>query len=544
MRIITAKGEFILPADFEAQLSCYNVMISTAGEQTAPVTLPGVPENMALIDYSNRLDAAYKPLSDLPVTVIDGLFIRQCNLGIHTADEEDGISCTLYFDTGEFYSLVGEQKIATLPWPIYKSPTFGSDTDIQKVTYLINKLKANDPYEIFVVCPILTTQKYKYRITKNMWNSPEVVDIDSVFILNWFDQYHNFLDFQDTGFDTPENYQAEYEQQIVEGENVINLGLGYGMTPFLKLSYVLTHIFESYGYSFDTRSIEDGVNEFSGMFILNNVADAIYSGILRFSQLLPDMTIKQFIAEIEKWFCGKFIFNSKTKSAYFEFFQQLSAYAPQDLTPYLAGKIKIKSAEFKRYVLNMNGINENISDENVEKIDFSFLMQKQVDAEFMYTGSLVTAYKFFRFNMLSIDGIIHKNTGIMLDGVVSTEEAKSGTVLQVGFYNGSFDSANPTELVGGTIRYTTSYPLFGSIHPEMVIDYLYTLFLKFKADSNIPFEVNLNIPPDMLEQMPLFSPKLIHGQVVLLENIITVLGNTDEKTQMAFFRTLRPYVSR
>ncbi len=158
MRIQTKTSiDFQLPADFEAELTRYNVLISDVGEQTTPLTLPGTPHNMQLIGYSNRLDNYYKPISEMEVLVSDGLFVRPCNMAIHTADENDGISVTLYLGTGDFYSRVGDKMLSALAWPIIKSTAQGL-IDLLKTEFFHPTDTA-----IFCIAQIETTQEYVWR---------------------------------------------------------------------------------------------------------------------------------------------------------------------------------------------------------------------------------------------------------------------------------------------------------------------------------------------------------------------------------------------
>lgn len=539
MRILTATGEFNLPIEFEAELTRYNQMLNTAGDQTLPMTLPPSPNNLKLVEYSNRIDATYKQLEDVPVVVQQGISSRSANLGIHNADEEDGISCTLYMGVGEFYSLASGRKLASLTWPIFKSPTFNADNATARVQYLINLLKSADRDSNFVVCPVVTTQSYKYRVTLTLETPSPTINIDSVFILNWAEQYQNVLDYRDTGSAELDKYQGEYIQHVMDGDTSITLSLGYGMTPFIKLSYVLNTLFDAYGYTFDTRSIEDEINEFAGMFLINNVADAIYSGVLNYAQLLPDITIKDFIAELEKWFCGKFIFNSISKTVGFEFFKNHKAYLPKDLTPYIAGKLKPQPDDPANLVLNVNGSQDKANDQNAEFIELSYPAKKVVVADFGWIGEFDSGYTPYSFSMLAIDGIMHKNSGVQIDGLVTTEETANPTTVQIGFYSGNNISAYPPY-----IGYKTSYPMFGNgVTVETVLTGLYEDYIAFRKNSNKPYEIKMKIPKDVLERMDLHIPVLINNQKVLIEKITSIEGG-DDNTQTLTIRTLRQYADR
>lgn len=525
---------FDTSSDSLFQFEMYNAMLGNAGEQTLPLTLPPTPKNMRLVEWGNRMDASYKPIADISVIVMDGVFIIPANLSIDTCDEDDGIVCTLYLGTGEFYSRVGETKVAALTWPVYQAPEGGTlETNVE---YLIDILKTSDPGNIFVVCPVLTTHEYVQRIVRNPWYPvPTDENVDSILILNWYEQYQHYLDLE-TGGDILTLHQGEFTQQIVEDGSIINIGKGYGMTPFIKLSYALNNIFESYGYSFDFDNIKDVLNEASGMFIMNNVADAIYSGVLRFAQLLPDMTIKNFIAELEKWFCGKFIFSSLTNKVIFHFFKDTENHTPTNLTSYVIGKSKIQSFNFTKKVLNINDSYKNVNDEDVEVIDFVFPDKKRVDAEFMWDGVGSKGYTTYRFEMLQVESIVHKNSSVSDDD--QSGESDTSTELQLGYYSGTIISADPS-----TVGYATSNPLFVTMDStRAAINSIYARYLTFLSSSNIPFIIPIRIPPHIILGIDLYKPIFINNQRLLIEKIQFSLNEDEEQTITV--RSLRTLLDR
>ena len=102
MRIISAYGEFDLPTGFTLNITAFNQMFNSEGEQSVPVTLPSSPGNLATLRFPNRVDSFYKPVSEISVDVIDDVFMRPARMVVHSANESEGISCTLYFSEASF----------------------------------------------------------------------------------------------------------------------------------------------------------------------------------------------------------------------------------------------------------------------------------------------------------------------------------------------------------------------------------------------------------------------------------------------------------
>lgn len=544
MRITTKSNDkdFNLPRDFQATLTRTNIMLTNGGEQTAPITLPPTPNNLSLLGFSDRMDSVLKPMTDIAIYLSDGLMVRPANLSIHAIDPRQGISCTIYLGTSEFYSLVDERKIATLTWPVISMPgqSVWPGEDVQ---YLINLLKTYHADNNWVLAPVATSQTFKYRIRRVSSSGYVDNDIDSTFILNWFEQYQYNLDYSGSG-EVLHSYQGEYLQKIIEGDNVLDITLGYGITPFLKIGYVLQEVFSQFGFTFDTRDIEDEVNEFANMFILNNVADAVYSGTLRYAQLLPDITIKDFIKEIEKWFCGKFIFDEIRKTVSFLYFKVLNRYTPTDISDYVAGETEFISADFIKKAVDINDSKKTeTATSDTEYISLTHRTQARIEAEFNWSGVLNPRYAVYAFDMLVVDGIIHKNSSLLIDGKIVDKPDDSDTKVMLGYYNNNIINATivnaPTN-----IGYRTSYPMFGVwLSAKTVLADLYADFISFYAYSNIAYKVPMAIPEVSLEKLNINTPKTFFGQIILIEKIERILGKTD-KTQMLHFRTLRNYVDR
>lgn len=562
MTVQNETGEYFdLPTELEIELTRYNVLLCDMGEQTAPITLPGSPHNLKLVGYSNRIDSLLKPLTDLTVLVSDGLFVRWCNMGIHTANEEEGISCTLYFGSGEFYSRIGNTRLNWLSWPIIKSPTFNTQSLGQRVQYLINYMKAeyDNPTQFaqFSVRPVATSQEFTWHVHRLKANNTyEWVNLTGLFVLNGFEKYSHPLDFEGSGQDQLETFEGESSKQMIVDVNTINISTGYGMTPFLKLHYMLEFIFEKFGYYVELRAAEELSEEFDNIAVLNNVADAIYSGILNFKQLVPDVTVKEFIAEIEKTFAGKFVVNEVTKTAYLCLYSNvLNEYPDIDLTAYSVSKPKLGTPEFSSIKIQDKSISTSNSDETEEKsiaIEFDFV--SEVVIEDSYTApDLIDRSALLMLNMVKIDSITHLNSSVQVNGETTKETPATSKLVQLMTIRNKWENAgfrtDPNAPV--SVRYKCSNRLFIDLDdhetsPLRSIDWFYTSYQNFKLNSNIPIEMEMNIPEEVLGKLNYSVPKLLHGQNVMIEKIVEKRGstNTQSKTQNITFRTLRSFTSR
>jgi len=550
MRIISAKGEFFAPA-LSAQLNINNVLLLEAGEMTSPITLPGTAHNLALIDNSHRPDAYFKPLTDLDVILIDGLVHCKCNLGIHSANEEDGISCTLYLDTGGFYSRMMDVKLSSLDLGSMTAPT-PSLTQTQKVQYLIGVLKSKWAFpfpgddDVFRFFPLLTSQEYTW-IKRNINASIDAsgVNVTSKLVINNFES-ETELPFPNVWESFSLNvFEGERLQKIVMDNSNITLPIGYGMSPFLTVKYVLSKIFD--GYDFDYTQITDFFPEFNMDVVANTVADAICTGTIHFNQLVPDIDVKQFLAELEKRYAGKFIVSENLKKVVFITYDSaLNADPDVDLTPYLVSIPKLGSPEFEKNIVKYNTDQNTVIDSKIKTtlLEFDFFTLQSLPFKKMFGTIADHGYTNLTLRLIDAGEIYHKNSTLQVDGKFVTETPSDNTSLKIinaNMYNNSKFTSQ-----GQNIYMTAESPpwdyMIGTqcYHPNLKPKYL--KYINFKLNSNVPISAKMKLPEGILHGLKLHIPKVLKGQLVLIESVQYVLG--DSTTQNVTFRTIRPFADR
>lgn len=548
MRIIAAAGEFDLPLNFETQITKYNVMLTSVGDQSNPITLPSTANNLKLVGYSNRLDAAYKPISDIAITFINEINVRPANLGVHTADEVDGISCTLYIGTGDFYSKVGNTRLTWLAWPTVKSPNYVNESDEERVDYLISLLKNQFTNPIadanFKVEPVATSLEVEWY--------DEGVSRKRPLVLNGFEDYYWSLPA--SGTVDINIFHGEYVHQSLESSDVISYGKGYGMTPFLKLEYVLRFIFEKFGYTFDGSEI-NVLSEriLKDTVILNNVADAIYTGVLKYKQLLPDMLITEFLKETEKLLSGKFIVSEISNVIKFKFYKHLfQSNALIDLSTYLSSRIKMSATEFK--IIKITEADKlttsDEADDKVERYEFDLLKEKEI--EILFRDNFEEADGSVFFKMVKTENIIYLNSTFVVNGETKESKDTAATTLQLFtasdvWSQKTIEDVDHLQLI---VNYKESneylsvpFPIPGDSIGKL--KWIYDEYVNYFKNSNITVEAKLQIPDYIFEKIDQHSPVLLNGQILLIEYLKKSTSNENSSGIIeARFRTMRDYVDR
>ncbi|MDR2764120.1 MAG: hypothetical protein LBB90_03715, partial [Tannerella sp.] len=97
---------------------------------------------------------------------------------------------------------------------------------------------------------------------------------------------------------------------------------GYGVSPFLKVGKLLEIIFENFGYRIESNPFISH-RQLKKLVVLNNVMDTILSGTLHYSDLMPDMTVHDFLESLYNKFGLRWFVDSNAKTVRFHFLKDL-----------------------------------------------------------------------------------------------------------------------------------------------------------------------------------------------------------------------------
>jgi hypothetical protein len=411
MRAYTEKGDLQLPVDNKIEVKWTNPLISTQGSQTSVISHPFTQNNLANLDFANRLDRNERFKTSRDAWLQFGPFNTKCQLKIFSSSKEDGILGTYYFANGDLNAVIGNNLMMTdLMWEI-RDPFTGTTEEkvtqwLAHLTSVMNKT-VNDDFHLFPVVVSVNSQNDANPDISNskfVWlNGIEASDSGMVLIAN----YPQVELSQDTGItltlsdptivvQLPNAYTNDvsvvvYWQIGASGGNpqhagrtsllflagqtsktitlTVNAGqhivfakvvyinpsadaaaiyqpVGYGVTPFLKTSYVLRNLFKELGYNlleniFDTDPVLQYRVE------LNNTADAILPGKIDFSQLIPDSLVVDYLDALRIRFGIEFVPDSQKNIRIWSWNEAIDSIPDIDLTPFVAGfdKIEWQAAE-------------------------------------------------------------------------------------------------------------------------------------------------------------------------------------------------------
>ena len=553
MRIISVNGEFDLPEGFTLNITAFNQVFNSEGEQSVPVTLPPSPRNLSNLRYPNRIDNFYKPLAEISVDVVDDVFMRPASMAVHTANETEGISCTLYFSEASFYAQIDEKTMQDVELDVFEGT---GATHAEKVQSLIALLKSeylNQASEIYSVFPVQTeqsiTRKWEYTLSSRIEEYPETFNL----VLNGFETAYGYPFNNTTDKQVMlDKFMGEVTQEHIIDSVAIPVNAGYGMTAFVNVFYFFQKMFSQFGYTFDDNQVRNHINGVGGKLVmLNNVADAIYDAKLDLNQLVPAMTLKDFLKKMALYLGGVWFIDEFSKKV--EFYMYLDLFDDRleaDLTKYMSSPLTLGETNFQTMDLN------NTADTSVKQNAKTTYVDVSLPGETNYEMKLhwlnadanVVGQRSFNLKLMSVKNIIHMNSTLIVDGKVDTENEKDSSkeLILAGvrtgvLYSEEIRSTTSSNMLLEVIQYYRGY---SSIYrnSDNAVTFLKAMlqpFFDWNLNSNIDVSVSTHMPPAILYSIDLTKQYIFDGQKFFINKIDYQLPY-DGKQKLSL-KTIRAY---
>lgn len=334
LKIQNAQGTFDLPPDYNIEIEDTSPIYNERGSQSVAATLPSSRNNLRLTNHIHRLDTDQVPAQDSRVTVSDGAYRRIGKMNITQASRISGIVSNIGFDESEMYSIWNAVSLRSLKdLPIYKAANGAPDI----ITYLdeiMNEKRTDTPFHVFPICVSLPSR------TENG-------------TLKFYPEYLNSTIKKNAGTGYSLNGNARTETYLLNNEPVVtSLPAAYGITPFLKVSWILDTLFTYYGYKVTENPFATHP-QLSRLVVLNNSADCGVKGFIDYTDLMPDCTINEFLQSLYCRFGMLYFVDGKTKTVRFKFLRDIiSKPALQDWSNLKTSELTINYASPKQLKLS------------------------------------------------------------------------------------------------------------------------------------------------------------------------------------------------
>lgn len=308
LKIETSKGVLDLGGELTLQVEEKSPVMNERGSQSLPATVPATPRNMLIMGFPHRLDGVEVPLAgDKSCTVSDGVYHRRGILNLVSASRSEGITLNVGFDNSEAYEAWKKRKLNELELPVL------GEGDVEDLADLLQDAYDHGGGDDFAVFPIAVARE---EISSNNVNTV----------------YWGLLNCVENGVLV---WRARTQEQPVDGTvKNVSLPSGYGVTGFLFVWRVLELAFADLGYVIDSNPFKGtDAGDLAQLVVLNNVADAICTGYLNYSDLMPDCEVQAFLQALKVRFGLIYLLNQDTRRVRIELIKDIMVQRPiNDLT--------------------------------------------------------------------------------------------------------------------------------------------------------------------------------------------------------------------
>lgn len=577
--------EFQLPADFRPELSRTNPFLTNEGSQSVPLTLPASEHNMKLTGWQHRLVSAKRPMRKTPAVWSDKSIWSKGTLYINEANALDGMDCTFYYYEGRLNEKIKNHKIKELNWPVKQGT--GSDAETKAKYWMDHFIEVmrggtgtNPDYYIFSVVTDYDFIRYRDAKLEYVTNTQHMQKL----ILNHTASYNDSISFvawnKQTYYSGMDNDATKYTVPV-----------GYGVTPFLRMAYILRHMFAYFGYTLRTNMFDTDIS-LKQLCLLNNTADAIVSGTLDYSQLVPeDMSVEDFVELVRKKFAIEFIeYGNEIEIVSWN--QVLNASPDQDMTEYITGYSTFTAQDPKSILIEYEPVqsleetlyenytlkHESAPDTEEEDLSTSDKIPFSQSTLLFYFGHPQVQLPWYLI-VPFIGSVSHKNSELILSGELNPQEEKNSDLdvimcfstpnlqkvkmpnpIEVeiddvpekgyqnlsdyySYYAGTIWSYNEAGERWGNLSLVANEIPFDIKPIKKATDNIFNQFYKKREEmllqSNQQITYEAFIPTHIIMNMNVIYPKIAKGQKVLIERIDFVSGHPDLCQVTA--RTLHKY---
>lgn len=269
-----------MPVGLSVEVEDTNPVFNDKGSQSVPATVPATNHNNRVLRFPARVDSGMAPNNPGPVAVVsDGAYMRRGLVNVTSAGPAAGITFNIGFDNSAAYCSWKEKKLHELDTlPVIDGLSLGiydNDGAGSLLEYMHRLYTSAVPHDdTLAVFPVAIARE---AITEN--------DQEKV--------YWEMLNVPEAGGSSMR--QPTKINRIIDGTvTELTVPYGYCVTPFVRVWALLDYIFNDLGAPLESNPFRTDP-ELAGLVVLNNTADAVCAGRLRYSELVPDCTVAEFM---------------------------------------------------------------------------------------------------------------------------------------------------------------------------------------------------------------------------------------------------------
>ncbi len=541
---IQSSGALLdLPTDVKLNIETSSPIFSTEASMSLPVSLPLTDHNRRVLQFPDRLDIydntenAIRTIPDTLVIVTQGSWQQRATLCV-SACSETAIEVTLYFKESNIWSKLDDitlpQAMAGLHYgnipptasdiATYRQQLFANLTaDMDDYSYIIDE-EEND-----------TSQGSTYEDWKDMYEDRA----------EWF----KTREFAIAPVYTEDGWLNKLGQNGPPRHYLVPTTSYLYITAFLRLDFVLHHIFEMAGFTLniDFSGLPDSTpssfleEQWHSIFILNNTMDALYPGCMYYSALVPDISCKVFLLAVQAQFGCTFIY------------QLDGTYKMQFIQGILTDLSKASSILCHDRQISFDASPDYQPANEITKQDQAKVQMVTMPLS-AQSPTLVPSHdawdRYPQMNVISLDGACQRTTTTTTDGEDDSKNTKCPLIFAAmdftfAWYSSTDDHGNPyTEKVyypclrkpyfeyfrrGGTFdRQDVEFLRFTETNPDSLYQLLNSAYDTI-AESCDRVTIQTTITTQQLSQFDFTRPVLIQGRLCWPAKLQYELQNRDKQ---------------
>ena len=336
LSITTSQGVSLdLYPDTTLSIEENSPMFTNIGSYSMPLSLPPTPGNLAALNFPDRYQRRHKFSKTMRVTISCGAYIRQASMHIDSATHGSAISATLYLRESNFYERIKNKQLLDIFKDKGMAEFKDGNTNIGWYNYM-NKVMCGDISTDFHVFPVLLQKedvsKDESEGSVNLHLFWQQFTIANAIVYG--KEGNSFGGSTRNDKSGNAYYELAHQITLTDSEGIeYSSPAGYGVAPYLKLTFVLRQVLVYFGYELQTSVLDTDVS-FKSLCILHPTIDALVNGNINYSQLLPDVDVDTFLQMIENSFGLRFVIDERFSTITPRFWKDvLTQPSIFDLTP-------------------------------------------------------------------------------------------------------------------------------------------------------------------------------------------------------------------
>ncbi|MBP8981499.1 MAG: hypothetical protein KBG19_00510 [Bacteroidales bacterium] len=271
MKLVTKNGAIALPENFTFSVEQNSAFFSRDGAYTIPANIPAAPASLEALGHPERIAKAGFYSNRFPASLLSGNFFKTGQLILDSAQKKQTIVASLAIEDSDFYSQQSSRSLRDIFSQMVRTD-FSTVEDWYEYLFSVYTGEETDDFVLF---PVAVDKNDSGYFVNNM-----PTDGEGIRPLDWRSKI------------------------IAQGRDQVSYPDGYGISVFLKFHRFINLLFFLTGYTMiDDPFTRTPLNK---IVLINNTSDLICNAQINYADLVPDITVSEFLEFMQNKFHAQF----------------------------------------------------------------------------------------------------------------------------------------------------------------------------------------------------------------------------------------------